>query len=81
LELGVPRHSIPDIWTKDPLVLNFAVIDDMNYVKPEFAKAADPYIVVKAPTFTSGGVHHVIDHWEEEVGASQQESGTLAFRV
>ncbi|KAK4441977.1 hypothetical protein QBC34DRAFT_314049 [Podospora aff. communis PSN243] len=73
--------SIPNMWTKDPAVQNFTVIDGMNWVKPEFAKAADPYIVVEALTYMSGGVHHVIDHWEEEVVAAQKESGTLLFGV
>ncbi|KAK0649753.1 hypothetical protein B0T16DRAFT_445446 [Cercophora newfieldiana] len=71
--------SIPNLWTKDPQVQNFTIIDKMNFVKPEFAKAADPYIVVEGLTYMSGGVHHVIDHWEEEVDASRNESGTLLF--
>jgi quinol monooxygenase YgiN len=72
-------RGIPNIWTKDPTVQNFTVIDGMNFVKPEFAKAKDPYIVVEALTYMAGGVHHVIDHWEEEVDASRNETGTLAF--
>ncbi|KAK0724630.1 hypothetical protein B0H67DRAFT_109922 [Lasiosphaeris hirsuta] len=72
-------RSIPNLWSKDPVVQNFTVIDGQNFVKPEFAKATDPYIVVEALTYSSGGIHHVLEHWEEEVAAAQKESGTLIF--
>jgi len=71
----------PNVFSKDPSVQNFTVIDGQSFVKPEFAKAADPYIVIEALTYMEGGVHHVLDHWEEEVDASRAESGTLAFGV
>ncbi|KAK3373679.1 hypothetical protein B0T24DRAFT_703515 [Lasiosphaeria ovina] len=74
-------QDIPNIWTQNPTVQNFTVISGQSFVKPEFAKVADPYIVVEAQTYMEGGVHHVIDHWEEEVDASRNESGTLAFGI
>ena len=73
--------NTPKVFSKDPSVQNFTVISGQNFVKPEFAKAADPYIVIEALTYMQGGVHHVLDHWEEEVAASRDESGTLAFGV
>jgi len=73
------RTTTPAVFAKDPTVQNFTVIADRSFVKPEFARAADPYIVVEALTYMAGGVHHVLDHWEEEVEASEKESGTLAF--
>ncbi len=30
-------------------------------------------------TYMEGGVEHVLDHWEEQVEASRDESGTLSF--
>ncbi|KAK3352898.1 hypothetical protein B0T25DRAFT_543070 [Lasiosphaeria hispida] len=72
-------RNTPNLWAKDPVVQNFTVLDGQNFVKPEFAKAADPYIVIEALTYAQGGVHHVLEHWEEEVAASQKESGTLLF--
>ena len=74
--------SIPNLWTSDPLVQNFTLLsNDMTFSKPEFAKASNPYIVVESLTYTSGGVHHVMDHWEEEVAAARNETGTLLFGV
>ena len=73
--------NTPKVFSKDPYVQNFTVISGQNFVKPEFAKASDPYIVIEALTYMQGGVHHVLDHWEEEVDASRDESGTLAFGV
>ncbi|KAK0746598.1 hypothetical protein B0T18DRAFT_447093 [Schizothecium vesticola] len=74
--------STPNLWTSDPLVQNFTLLpNDMTFSKPEFAKASNPYIVVESLTYTSGGVHHVMDHWEEEVAAARNETGTLLFGV
>ncbi|KAK3328730.1 hypothetical protein B0H66DRAFT_539246 [Apodospora peruviana] len=72
-------RNTTNLWTKDPVVQNFTVIDGMNFVKPEFAKVSDPYLVVEALTYMDGGVHHVLEHWEEEVAAARNESGTLVF--
>ncbi len=72
-------RSIPGFFAKDVLVQNFTVINGMNFVKPEFASASDPYIVVEALTYQRGGVHHVLEHWEEGVSASRNETGTLLF--
>ncbi|KAK5659455.1 hypothetical protein OQA88_656 [Cercophora sp. LCS_1] len=74
-------RGIPNLWSKDPVVQNFTVTAGLNFAKPEFAKVADPYIVVEALTYSRGGVHHVLEHWEEEVEASREESGTLLFGV
>jgi quinol monooxygenase YgiN len=71
--------NTPSLFAKDPVVQNFTVIDGMNFVRPEFANASDPYIVVEALTYMDGSVHHVLEHWEEEVAASRNESGTLVF--
>ncbi|KAK3395058.1 hypothetical protein B0H63DRAFT_533555 [Podospora didyma] len=71
--------ATPNLFAKDPTVQNLTVVDGTNFVKPEFAKAADPYIVVEAQTYLQGGLHHALEHWEEEVDASRQENGTLAF--
>lgn len=71
--------NTPNLFAKDPVVQNFTVIDGMNFVKPGFTNASDPHIVVEALTYMEGSVHHVLEHWEEEVAASRNESGTLAF--
>jgi len=74
-------QGIPNMWSKDPTVQNFTVLNGQSFVKSGFAKVADPYIVVEALTYMEGGVHHVIDHWEEEVEAARDESGTLLFGI
>lgn len=72
----------PSIWSKNPTVQNFTVIAGQSFVKPEFAKVADPYIVVENMTYSSGGLHHSVEHWEELVEYSRaSESGTLAFGI
>jgi quinol monooxygenase YgiN len=71
--------NTPNLFSKGVANQNFTVIDGMNFVKPEFAKIKDPYIVIEAMTYMEGGVEHVVEHWEEEVDESRGESGTLAF--
>lgn len=75
-------QSIPTIWSKPPTVQNFTVLSTSPYfVKPEFAKVADPYIVVESLSYRQGGIRHVIEHWGETIEASHDENGTLALGI
>ena len=71
--------ATPGLFTQSITVQNLTAIDGMTFVKAGLANAADPLIVLESQTYDAGGVHHLIDHWEEEVDTSRSETGTLAF--
>lgn len=75
-------QGIPNIWSKPPTVQNFTVLANSPYfIKPEFAKVADPYIIVESLTYRQGGIRHVIEHWGEEIEVAHNENGTLALGI
>ena len=74
-------RSTPDVFAKNVTVQNFTVLDGMSFVKPEFANFADPYIVVEAIGYKNGTICQAVELWKEEVSASRNENGTLAFGV
>lgn len=73
--------SVPNLWARSPTVQNFTVLDDLNFVKPEFTKVADPYMAVEAVSYSNGTVGEALKFWKDVVATSRAESGTLAFGV
>ncbi len=61
------------------LTQNLTALSGQDFVKADFANIKDPYFVVESQTYMDGGVHHVLEHWEEQVDESRDETGTLSF--
>lgn len=62
-------------------MVNFTVLEGLNFVKPEFALVTDPYMSVEAVTYQAGAVPKTMPFWRDVVATSWNETGTLAFGV
>ncbi len=51
----------PALFAKNIGTQNFTVLEGMNFVKPEFAKVADPYIAVEAVMYQNGTVGRTLE--------------------
>lgn len=76
-------QSIPNATYRPISVTNFTVLEGegLDFAKPTYVTARDPWIVVEIITYKNGAVPQALPYWKDVVASAQAEAGTLVFGV
>ncbi len=70
-----------NIYQRPAIVYNVTYSDDLEFIRPEVATVADPYVVLREHDFSEGTLPTILPYYKEVVTSSKNETGTLLVGV
>jgi quinol monooxygenase YgiN len=70
-----------NIYQTAPVVYNVTYSEDLEFIRPELSKQADPYVVLREADFSEGKLPQSLPWLKDVVNASKNETGTLLSAV